>query len=119
MRLALFRSSVFCAVGEHESGLLEWMVRMALPTSLRVPANLLRRQGLATADQRRRAAMLAAVYDDMSDRNLAIVLEDVLGGDRHELLREAIDAHERLADSQDVRDARMLLEGAGWQFDDE
>lgn len=91
---------------------------VVLPPYLQECSDLLRDQGLSGANARQRAAMLAAVYDDLSERNLADVLHDVLGGDKHELLREAIEAHERLADSQVALEARARLVEAGWEFDD-
>ncbi|MFE6647249.1 hypothetical protein ACFVJS_11850 [Nocardioides sp. NPDC057772] len=91
---------------------------MSLPQHLQVCAELLRDVGLVHADASRRAAIFAAVYDDLSDRNLAAVLHEVLGGDVHELLAEAIASYEALAGSQDAADARRSLAEAGWEYDD-
>lgn len=92
---------------------------MPLPPHLQVCADILRDVGLVQAGESRRAATLAAVYDDLLDRTLADVLREVLGGDRHELLREAVASRELLAGSQEVVDARGILAAAGWDFDGE
>ena len=92
---------------------------MALSAHLAKYADILKslRPQLATTDERE--ALMAAIYDDFSERNLAEVLADVFEADRHVLLGQAIDAFSRLRDAPSAVHMRDVLEARGWDFHDE
>lgn len=75
------------------------------------------RSELGTIDQRE--ALMATIYEQFSERNLAVVLAEVFEQDRHVLLAEAIDAYARLRDSNAADSMRLLLTAHGWDFDDD
>ena len=64
-----------------------------------------------------RPALMAAIYDEFSERNLGEVLEAFLGEDRHQLLGEAIRARSQAIEAGDIEGVRRLLERHGWEFD--
>ena len=64
-----------------------------------------------------RAALMAAIYDDFSERNLAEVLARTFGTDPHVMLAEAMAAHHQMSpDDPSVRAMRAALQSAGWEF---
>jgi hypothetical protein len=65
-----------------------------------------------------RQAMMAAIYEEFSERNLATVLAAGLDEDQHLMLAEAIGAHSRLGNSSAAMEMRRLLAERGWDFDD-
>ena len=60
---------------------------------------------------------MAAIYDEFSERNLGEILEDFLGGDRHQLLGEAIQARSAFGHGPEADGIRRVLQQQGWQFD--
>ena len=60
---------------------------------------------------------MAAIYDEFSERNLGEILEDFLGGDRHQLLGEAILARSAYGHGPQADGIRRVLQQHGWQFD--
>lgn len=67
----------------------------------------------------RREALMAALYDEYSERNLAEVLGTLFGQDRHLVLAQAIDAQRRLQGSPVVTEMRNCLLARGWVFADD
>lgn len=65
-----------------------------------------------------RDAVMAAVYDEFSERNLAEVLAAAFGEDPHAMLARAIEAHRRLGGSAAALQMRRLLIKQGWDFYD-
>ena len=96
----------------------EWMVTMTVPPHHSKYVNILHdlRTEFTTPEQRQ--ALMAAVYEEFSERNLADVLADVFEQDRHVILAEAIESYSRLRCSPSVLQMRQVLAKCGWDFDD-
>ena len=65
----------------------------------------------------RRGALLAALYDEFSDRNLSEVLEGYFAENRHELLAEAIRARNTQHSAEEMAEIRRVLLEHGWSWD--
>jgi hypothetical protein len=90
---------------------------MVIPEHLAPDVAILRRSFPHGVQGEDRSALMAAIYDEFSERNVGEVLEDLLGGDRHQLLGEAIQARSRYGRSPQVDVIRRLLQEQGWEFD--
>ena len=64
-----------------------------------------------------RRVLMASIYDEFSDRNLASLLSTFLDMNSHVALREAISAWQDLGGSKEVSDMRNYLAKMGWEFD--
>jgi hypothetical protein len=79
--------------------------------------HILRRSFPNGVSEAERGALMAAIYDEFSERNLSEVLEEFLGGDRHQLLAEAIRARSERVGGRGVEETRRTLSEHGWDFD--
>ena len=90
-----------------------------VPDHLVEYSNMLRSLRPLLTTRESRAELMAAIFDEFSERNLAELLEDLFHEDRHALLREAIHAHATLGGSANALKMREALVARGWEFEDE
>ena len=93
---------------------------MAIPSHLAPSLEVLRLAYPEGVPPAQRAALLVALFEDMSERNLADLLAEFLDDEKVVILDEAIHtSNKRRPSEQELKEVRHQLRSAGWEFSDD